>query len=394
MPIAAKIKKVLETGTYYSRIAAKSTELKQKYGIDKVFDLSVSNPVLEPPAEFSNQLQNFVESPINGKHRYMENAGYTANRIDVANQLKKETGINFSLNEVIMTCGAAGALNIIFKAIFNPGEELLAFAPVYPEYLSYVENYFGVCQVLPADSSFIPDFKALETAITPRTKAVIINSPNNPTGTLYSEKTLKLLADIVAGKGAEFNTTIYIISDETYSRLCYDGVQCPRMFNFYPNTIALTSYSADLCIPGERGGYTAVHPACQGGKEVFGAMIHANRTLGFINMPAIVQNVIHYLPDTSMYLASYQRKRDFLYNRLTQMGYSMIKPQGGLFMFPRTPIKDDQAFAEELQKHLVLAIPGSEFNTPGYLRVSFAVENSTLEGSLSGFQKAIRQYNK
>jgi aspartate aminotransferase len=391
MPIADKIKKGLSTSTYATKAAEESLALQKKYGTDKIFDLSVSNPVLEPPQEFVKELQNFIDVSQNGKHRYMENAGYTANRMMVADKLKQETGIDFSLSEIIMTCGSSGALNIIFKAIFNPGEELIVFAPFYPEYIPYVENYFGVCRIVPAVQGFIPDLKAFESAITPKTKAVIINSPNNPTGLIYSDDALATIADILTRKGAEYHTTIYAISDETYYSLVYDG-DCPRMFSHYVNTISLTSYSGELSISGERAGYTAIHPACEGGKEVFGALIHANRTLGFINCPALMQNVVRRLPYTSMYLKDYQRKRNYLFGKLVGMGYKVIKPAGGFFMLVKSPVKDDKIFVDELKKNLVLTVAGSEFQSPGYFRVSYCVENKTLEGAVAGFKKALESY--
>ena len=336
-----------------------------------------------------NELKTFVDVPQDGKHRYMENAGYTANRMMAAEQLKRETGINFNLSEVIMTCGSSGALNIIFKGLFNPGEKLIAFAPVYPEYIPYVENYFGVCKVIPAGPDFTFDLQALETAVTSKTKAVIINSPNNPAGLIYSEATLKGIADVLTRKSAEYKTTIYAISDETYVHLVFDGVPCPRMFNYYANTIAFTSYSGELSISGERAGYAAVHPDCKGGKEVFGALIHANRTLGFINCPALMQNVVRRLPDTSMYLKDYQRKRNYFFGKLVGMGYKVVKPAGGFFMLVKSPVKDDKAFVNELKKQLVMTVPGSAFQAPGYVRVSYCVEDKTLEGAMAGFQKAL-----
>ncbi len=389
MAIADKIKKGMTKSTYSNRSVEESQVLQNKYGKEKIFDLSVNNPVLEPPPEFASELKCFVEIPQDGKHRYMENAGYAANRIAVAEHLKEETGINFSIAEVIMTCGSSGALNIIFKGIFNPGEELIAFAPLYPEYIPYVENYFGVCKILPAGPDFTPDLKALESAITPKTKAVIINSPNNPTGMIYNENTLKGIAEVLTRKGIEFKTTIYAISDETYLHLVFDGKKCPRMFNYYISTIAFTSYSAELSISGERAGYAAVHPECEDGREVFGALIHANRTLGFINCPALMQNVVRRLPDTSMYLKDYQRKRNYLFGKLVGMGYKVVKPAGGFFMLVKSPIRDEKIFVDSLKKQLILTAPGSEFLAPGYFRVSFCVEDKTLEGAMEGFRKAL-----
>jgi aspartate aminotransferase len=389
MPIAENIKKGMARSIYSTKSSDESQALHHKHGKEKVFDLSVSNTVLEPPPEFVEGLKNFVELPQPGKHRYMENAGFTANRMVVAERLKLETGLNFSQDNVIMTCGSSGALNIIFKGIFNPGEELIVFSPFYPEYAPYVDNYSGVCKVIPTNHDFTPDLKALEIAITHKTKAIIINSPNNPTGLIYSDETLKGIADVLTRRGADLKTTLYAISDETYSRLIFDGITYPHMFNHYVNTIALSSYSCELSLPGERIGYAAVHPACEGGQEVLGALIHANRTLGFVNCPALMQNVIRRLPDTSLYLNNYQRKRNFLFGKLVGMGYKVVKPSGGFFMFVKSPISDDKAFVNELKKQLVLTIAGSEFQAPGYFRISYCVDDKTLEGAVMVFQKAL-----
>jgi aspartate aminotransferase len=389
MPIADKIKKGLTSSTFTSRLAAESLALQNKYGQDKIFDLSVNNPVLEPPQEFVKELQTFVDARQDGTHRYMENAGYSANREMVAEQLKLETGINFSKDEVIMTCGSSGALNVVFRGIFNPGEELIAFAPFYPEYAPYIENYGGIIKIIPASPDFTPDIKGLEAAVTPNTKAVIINSPNDPTGLICSQETLKKIADILTRKGAEYQTTIYAISDDTYCRLVFDGVKCPRLLNYYSNSIALTSYSGELSISGERIGYAVVHPDCEDGKEVFAALVYTNRTLGFVNCPALMQNVVRRLPDTSMYLKDYQRKRNFLFGKLVGMGYKVVKPAGGFFMLVKSPLKDDTAFVNELKKQLILTVPGSEFQALGYFRISFCVEDKTLEGAMAGFQKTL-----
>ncbi len=389
MPIAENIKRGITRSNYATKSAEESQILQNNYGKEQVFDLSVSNTLMAPPPEFVEVLKNFVELPQPGKHRYMENAGFMANRSMVAERLKLETGLNFSSDNVIMTCGSSGALNIIFKGIFNPGEELIVFSPFYPEYVPYLENYSGVCKVIPTNDDFTPDLKALETAITPETKAIIINSPNNPTGLVYSAETLKGIADVLSRRGTELNTTIYAVSDETYSRLIFDGITYPHMFNHYVNTIALSSYSSELCIPGERIGYAAIHPDCEGGKEVSAALIHTNRTLGFVNCPALIQNVVRRLPETLVYLKDYQRKRNFLFGKLVGLGYKVVKPAGGFFMLVKSPTRDDKAFVTELKKQLVLTVAGSEFQAPGYFRISYCVDDKTLERAVAVFQRAL-----
>jgi aspartate aminotransferase len=324
----------------------------------------------------------------------MENAGYFDTRAAVAEHLFKETGIKFSANDIVMTCGAAGAINIAFKAILNPGDEVIAFAPFFFEYESYADNHGGLCKVIPSDNSFTPDFAALESGITLKTKAVVINSPNNPTGVVYSEKVLQQLADVVIRKSNQLKTRIYVISDDVYSRLYYGEGKCPRMVNFYPHTIMVTSYSKELSLPGERIGYAAVHPDCEEAQEVASGLIYANRVLGFVNAPALMQNVVRNLQDVSVSVDEYRQKRDLLYDNLTQMGYSTIKPRGAFYIFPRSPIPDDMTFVNELKKHLILTTPGSAFKAPGYFRVAYCLDEKTLQGSLEGFRKAISKYQK
>jgi aspartate aminotransferase len=392
MAISEKAKKGIISGSYIRKMFEEGMALKKKYGNDKVFDLSIGNPVIEPPEAFNTELKKLVVNPRPGMHRYMENAGYTDTRAAVAAQLALETGIQFTGNEIVMTCGAAGAINAAFKALLNPGEEVIAFAPFFFEYEPYADNHGGVCKVLPSDDNFIPDFAALEAGITPKTKAIIINSPNNPTGVVYNDSVLKQLAEVVTRRSARLKTRIYIVSDDVYTRLYYGGTKCPRILQYYPHTIVATSYSKELSLPGERIGYAAVHPDCEDVKAVASGLIYANRVLGYINAPALMQNVVSNLRNASVSVAEYRKKRDFLYNNLTRMGYSMVKPQGAFYIFPRTPIKDDLAFVNELKDLLVLAVPGSGFKAPGYFRLCYCLDDKTIEGSLDGLRKAIEKY--
>ena len=392
MSISEKAKKGIISGSYIRKMFEEGIALKKKYGEDKVFDLSIGNPVIEPPARFKDELRYLAENPRPGMHRYMENAGYTETRGAVAAKLTSETGITFSGSDVVMTCGAAGAINIAFKALLNPGEEVIAFAPFFFEYAPYSDNHGGVCKVLPSDANFVPDFAALEAGITRQTKAIVINSPNNPTGVVYDDAVLKQLAEVVTRKSAWLNTRVYIISDDVYTRLYYGGDRCPRILSYYPHTIVATSYSKELSLPGERIGYAAVHPECEDVKEVAAALIYANRVLGYINAPALMQNVVRNLQDVSVSVADYKKKRDFLLENLTRMGYSINKPQGAFYMFPRTPIRDDVAFVNELKELLVLVVPGSGFTAPGYFRLCYCLDDRTIQGSLDGFRKAIEKY--
>lgn len=394
MAIADRVKKGMASGSVIRKLFEEGLALKKIHGDDKIFDLTLGNPMIEPPEAFNVELKKLVENPWVGMHRYMENAGYSDTRSAVAEHLAQETGINFTGSDVVMTCGAAGAINLAFKTLLNPGEEVIAFGPFFFEYSNYADNHGGFCSVLPFDEDFAPDFEALEAGITARTRAIVINSPNNPTGTVYSEKVLKQLAGVTARKSAQFKNRIYIVSDDVYSRLYYGKGKCPRMVNYYPHTLVATSYSKELSLPGERIGYAAVHPECEDAKDIINGMIYANRVLGFVNAPALMQNVIRRLQNASVNIEIYRRKRDLLYDNLTKMGYSMVKPEGAFYMFPKSPIKDEIAFINELKNLMVLAVPGSAFRAPGYFRICFCLDDSTLEGSLPGLQKAIEKYRK
>lgn len=379
-------------GSWIRRMFEEGAILKQRYGEENIFDLSLGNPIMEPPAEFHRELRRLVEHPLTGMHRYMSNAGYAETRAAVAEQLSLETGIKFTLNDIVMTCGAAGALNVVLKAILNPGDEVIIFAPYFVEYINYVDNHNGVARILPTDEQFIPKFDALEASIGTRTKAVIINSPNNPTGVVYSENTLHRLGEVLQKKEAQYGTEIFLISDEPYRKLIYDGLKYPSPFHHHPRSIILTSHSKDLALPGERIGYIAVHPDYSQREELMDGFIFCNRTLGYVNAPALMQHVVRCLQSVTVSVTEYQQKRDFLYGHLTRMGYSLVKPQGAFYMFPKSPVKDDVAFVTELQQLRVLTVPGRGFGTPGYFRIAYCVEDKVLEGSLAGFREAAQKF--
>ncbi len=393
MSISDRVRKGMREGSWIRRMFEEGAVLKQRYGEENVFDLSLGNPVMEPPVEFHQELMKLAEHPLPGMHRYMENAGYAETRTAVAKQLSLETGIKFTMNDVIMTCGAAGALNVVLKTILNQGDEVVIFAPYFVEYINYVDNHNGVVKVLPTDEQFIPKLDVLETSIGAKTRAVIINSPNNPTGVVYSDDLLHQLGELLRKKEAQHGTQIFLISDEAYRKIIYDGLKYPAPLLHHPRSIIVTSHSKDLALPGERIGYIAIHPDCSQREELVGGFIFCNRTLGYVNAPALMQHIVLYLQPVTVSVAEYQRKRDFLYDSLTEMGYSVIKPQGAFYMFPKSPLEDDIAFVRELQQLKVLAVPGCGFGSPGYFRISYCVDDRTLEGSLIGFGKAARKFN-
>ncbi len=382
----------MSEGSWIRRMFDEGAILKQRYGDDKVFDLSLGNPMMEPPPEFHQELRKLAENPLPGMHRYMPNVGYPETRAAVAEQLSLETGIKFGADDIVMTCGAAGALNVVLKTVLNPEDEVIVFAPYFVEYLNYVDNHGGISRVLPTDEQFMPRLDVLEDSIGEKTKAVIINSPNNPTGAVYSDDRLHSLGEVLRKEETRYGTEIFLISDEAYRKIIYDGLEYPSPLHHHPRTIVLTSHSKDLALPGERIGYIAVHPECSQRGEMIDGFIYCNRTLGYVNAPALMQNIVRHLQNVTVSVAEYQRKRDFLYENLTGMGYSLIKPRGAFYMFPRTPLEDDVAFVRELQQWLVLAVPGRGFGAPGYFRISYCVDDKTLEGSLDGLGRAIEKY--
>ncbi|HIE17156.1 MAG TPA: pyridoxal phosphate-dependent aminotransferase [Dehalococcoidia bacterium] len=392
MSVSDNVARRMAEGSWIRRMFEEGAMLKKRYGEEHVFDLSIGNPVMEPPPEFDRELKRLVESPKPGMHRYMENAGYAETRAAVAAQLSQETGIKFTMDDIVMTCGAAGGLNVVLKTILNPGDEVIIFAPYFAEFANYIDNHGGVTVVVATDEQFVPRLDLLEAAISSKTKGVIINSPNNPTGVVYSWDFVRQLGSLLGKKEAEYGTQIYLISDEAYRKIIYDGLNYPPVFHHHRNSIAVSSHSKDLALPGERIGYIAVHPACSGREELVNGLVFCNRILGFVNAPALMQRVVRNLQHVTVSVAQYQRKRDFLYTHLIEMGYSVVKPQGAFYMFPKSPLEDDVAFVSELRQWHVLTVPGLGFGMSGYFRLSYCVDDRTLEGSLSGFKEAAQKF--
>jgi aspartate aminotransferase len=392
MSISETVKKGVQRDSFRANLAREAAILKLRYGADQVYDLTPDYPEMEPPACFDQELKKLFETPRAGLHRYMENAGYTDTRTAIAAQLKQATGLNFTMAEVIMTSGASGAINMAIKAVLNPAEEVVLFSPIDYDYGAFVANHAGVARIVPCNSDFNPDLSVLEAALTPKTKLVVINSPNNPSGAVYSEAVLKNIAAIVTRRSSAFNTRIYIVSDDSYRKFYYGPGQCPWILSYYPHTILVSSYSKELSIPGERIGYTAVSPLCEDSKVVVGGLIHANRTLGFVNAPALMQNAVSNLQAQAPDLAVYRAKLDYLYTHLVEMGYTAFKPQGAFFLLAQSPIKDDVAFATALLKQHVLTLPGSLYLAPAYFRLSYCVDQKVLQGALPGLQTTLSRY--
>jgi len=393
MSISGNVARRMAEGSWIRRMFEEGAMLKKRYGEEDVFDLSIGNPVIEPPPEFDRELKRLLKSSKPGMHRYMENAGYAETRAAVAAQLSSETGIKFTLNDIVMTCGAAGGLNVVLKTILNPGEEIIVFAPYFMEFGNYIDNHGGVTRVLPTDGQFVPRLDVLEAAVTAKTKGVIINSPNNPTGVVYGWDFVQQLGGLLSKKESEYGKHIFLISDEAYRKIIYDGLNYPPVFHHHRNSIVVTSHSKDLALPGERIGYIAIHPDCSQREELVNGFVFCNRILGFVNAPALMQHVVRNLQHVTVSISEYQKKRNFLYSHLVDMGYSVVKPQGAFYMFPKSPLEDDVAFVNELRQWNLLVVPGRGFGTPRYFRISYCVDDRTLEGSLAGFKKAAQKFN-
>ena len=393
MPISQYVSRSMEEGGWIRRMFEVGIALKVQYGEDNVFDLSLGNPIMEPPAEFHAELlriaQGLADQEIGpGMHRYMPNAGYPETRQAVADSLSAETGLSFGVGDILMTCGAAGAANVTLRAILNPGDEVIILSPYFGEYVYYIQNHQGAPVIVPTNAEFGLDLDAIDAAITPRTRAVMLNAPNNPSGVVYPAGDIAALADLLSRAETRHGSEIFIISDEPYRRIIYDDLVYPQVFPHYERTIVVNSHAKDLGLPGERIGHIAIHPDYSGKAELFDGMVFCNRVLGFVNAPALMQHVVRAVQDASVDVGEYQRKRDFLYENLTGMGYSMVKPQGAFYLFPRSPLPDDEAFVAALQEYNVLVVPGKGFGTPGHFRISYCLEDKVLEGAMEGFARA------
>lgn len=392
MPISKKIEDNLKRASFIRAMFEEGERLRKIHGADKVYDFTIGNPSVEPPAAFREEFKKLALNPIPGMHRYMSNAGYSETRQAVAEVLTEESGLDFTELNIVMTVGAGGALNVVLKTVLDPGDEVIILAPFFVEYKFYIDNHGGVCKEVPTREDFQLDIEAIESAIGPRTKAIIVNTPNNPTGVIYEADSLQNLGAMLKKKEAELGTDIYVISDEPYAKISYDGVKVPSIFKYIDNSIVVTSHSKDLALPGERIGYLAVSPRVKDLELVMEGMTFANRTLGFVNAPALMQRLVAGLQRESVDIAEYQEKRDILYNALTEMGFEMVKPAGAFYLFPKSPIPDDVAFIKAAQKYNLLLVPGSGFGKPGYFRMAYCIDKQIIVNSLPAFRELANEF--
>ncbi len=377
------------------KMAASSsvTRMFDNIGNREIYDFTLGNPEIETPSRFTEELRHIVNNHFPGMHRYTPIAGYSKTREAVAKTISKEYGLTFSPQHVIMTAGCAGALNIALKALLNPGEEVIILAPSYLEYPHYIDNHGGVCRIAETNHDFTINIDNIDRQINHKTRAIILNSPNNPTGEIYPEKTLKCVAKLLYEKNQEFEKDIFLICDEAYRDIVYDGIELPCIFKIYSNTIVCRAFSKPLSIPGERIGYAAVNPEIENASEIMEAMTFANRILGFINAPALMQQAIANAQGVCVDIAEYQERRDFFCDALREFGYSFIRPKGAYYIFPRSPV-DDVVFAKELSREGIYVFPGTVFGRSGYFRIAFCVKMETIEKSLSSFRKVYREHIK
>ncbi|WP_446897307.1 pyridoxal phosphate-dependent aminotransferase [Clostridium sp. LBM24168] len=392
--ISEKMKKYVSRSSIVRAMFEEGKRLASIYGEENVFDFSLGNPNVKPPEDIKNSVVEILEdeSP-NLVHGYMSNSGYEDVRSIIAENLNRKYKLKLTQSNLIMTCGAAGGLNIILKTIINPGDEVIVFSPFFGEYENYVDNFDGKLVIVPSNSeTFEPDLNVLENKINNNTKAVIINSPNNPTGIIYSEKLIKDMAYILNKKQEELDSSIYLISDEPYREIAYDGVKVPYILNYYRNSFVGYSYSKSLSLPGERIGYVVCSSEMDDFEDTMSALNVANRILGFVNAPSLFQRVIGKCIDSKVDIDIYKKNRDLLYNHLVKIGFSCIRPEGAFYLFPKALIPDDVEFAKEAKKFNLLIVPGSSFKCPGYFRLAYCISYDKIEKSLDSFNKLAERY--
>jgi len=392
MAIARKIEDFIGKASWIRRMFEEGAELKRLHGAENVYDFSLGNPDVPPPAAFQRELTAAAAAEIPNKHNYMPNAGYPWVRESLASYLSPQQGVDLGPDHVIMTAGAGGALNVIFKTILDPGDEVIVPAPCFVEYGFYVDNAGGVVRFVPTREDFSLDVSAVAAAMNQRTKAVLINSPNNPTGKVYDEKSLRDLAGVLADGSRTYGREIYLVADEPYRDIVYDGMEVPGIMALYPETIVASSYSKSLSLAGERIGYIAVHPAAAEVGKLIAGLTLCNRILGFVNAPALMQRVVSRLQGVKVDVEVYRRKRDLLCDGLVAAGYEVRRPEGAFYLFQRVPGGDDVAYVRALQKRRILTVPGRGFMGEGYIRIAYCVDDAVIERSLDGFAATLREF--
>ena len=393
--ISKKMENMVANSSAIRAMFEEGNRLAKIYGAENVFDFSLGNPNVPAPEAVKKAIIELLdeEDPV-ALHGYTNsNAGYEDVRQAVAESLNGRFGTNFAARNITMTVGAAGGLNVILKALLNPGDEVIVFAPYFGEYRSYVNNFDGVIvDISPNTENFQPKLDEFETKITPKTRAVIVNTPNNPTGVVYSEETIKKMAAIMESKQKEYGTDIYLISDEPYRELAYDGIEVLYLTKYYANTVVGYSYSKSLSLPGERIGYLVIPDEAADSESLISAANVATRILGFVNAPTLQQKVVKACLNEKTDISFYDRNRETLYNGLKELGFECIKPEGAFYLFVKSPVADEKEFCAAAKKYNILLVPGSSFGCPGYVRIAYCVAYETIVNSLPKFKELAAGY--
>lgn len=391
MAIADKMHTFISHSSWIRKMFEDGLRLKKEFGAENVFDFSLGNPNLPPPEEFYAALKAVVEEESEGVHGYMPNAGFEEVRRSVASFVSRDQGIEMPWDHIVMSCGAAGGLNAVLKALLDQGDEVIIPTPCFAEYRFYVDNFGGEARFVPVRSDFSLDVAAIEAAVNGRTKAVLINSPNNPTGKVYDKQCIEHLSKMLDQKGEELGCDIYLLSDEPYRDIVYDGRHVPSIPAAYRNSIIVASYSKSLSIPGERIGFVAVNPKAADAENLLNAITLATRILGFVNAPALMQRVVARLQGVKSALDDYRWKRDLLCDGLVEIGYDVEKPEGAFYLFLKSPMENDLEFVKALQKKNILTVPGSGFDGPGYVRIAYCVDDETIVSAMPGFREVLEE---
>ncbi len=390
MAIAKKMQAFAEKSSWIRKMFEEGARMKAEFGAENVFDFSLGNPDVPPPPRFTEVLRELAAEDRPGVHGYMPNGGFPYVREALAARLSQEQGVEFDQGDVLMTCGAAGALNVVMKSLLDPGDEVIILSPFFVEYNFYVDNHGGTTRIVATDAEFNLDLDAIREALSEKTKVVLINSPNNPTGQVYPAADLQALGRLLEEAGERFCTTIYLVSDEPYRKIVFDDCEVPSIMKATTNAIVVSSFSKDLSLPGERIGYLAVHPEMHEKNELLDALTLANRILGFVNAPALMQRVVAQLQGVSVDCSVYARRREVFCRVLDEAGFEYVRPRGAFYLFPRTPM-DDVEFCALLQQEKILAVPGRGFGAPGHIRLAFCVDEDVIARSAEAFRRAMQR---
>jgi len=392
MSISEAAREHMKSSSWIRRMFETGRELRRIHGHDAVVDLSLGSPVLEPPPEFDAALRDLVNHPEPGMHRYMPNLGYDSTRQAIAEHLSALHGIAMPMENLVMTVGAAGGLNVAMASLLDPGDEVIVLVPYFAEYFFYVRHHGGVVKPVETTDTFNLDFDALEAAMGPRTRAILVNTPNNPTGRIYPEADMAALGELLGRTETRVGHAITLIFDTPYARITYDGAHNPTLFGHHPNTILAHSYSKELGLAGERIGFLAVSPEAEDIKDTMDALAFNNRTLGFVNAPALMQRAVERSLSASVDLSVYRELRELLCDGLARLGYTFTRPEGAFYLFPRTPIADDMAFTRALARELVLVVPGRGFGRQGHVRIAYCTTPDVVQRALPAFARVMDQF--